>query len=106
MILNLLNQRKIKFQALSSAQDAKQLNSLGLNHDNLTRLCDNLIIAAIIEARSCERFYALLPCIQYVHLAQGEQRHFEIYLDLAKALKVFSQERLTSFIQTENGLIL
>jgi tRNA 2-(methylsulfanyl)-N6-isopentenyladenosine37 hydroxylase len=113
-VLKLLKYKKIKLQALSPAEYGKQLNSLRANHDNQVRLCDDLIIGAIIEARSCERFYALLPFLEqepeihrfYAHLAQAEQRHFEIYLDLAKDMHHFTDERLQMFIEKEKELIL
>ncbi|MEM6640422.1 MAG: tRNA-(ms[2]io[6]A)-hydroxylase [Pseudomonadota bacterium] len=55
------------------------------------RLSDHLIIGAFIEARSCERFAALLPQLDdelatfYGGLLASEARHFEQYLALAKA---------------------
>lgn len=113
-VLKLLQKKKIKLQALSPANYGKELNRLRTSNDNQIRLCDDLIIGAIIEARSCERFYALLPYIEhetevhrfYAHLAQAEQRHFEIYLNLAKDLPVFSSERLSVFLDKENELIM
>lgn len=55
-------------------------------------LVDALIIGAIIEARSCERFFSLLAPLQerdgelaefYASLLRSEARHFEDYLKLA-----------------------
>ena len=53
---------------------------------------DKLIVSAYIEARSCERFAALVPHVDsdlskfYLSLLRSEARHFEDYLQLAHAL--------------------
>ena len=54
------------------------------------RKVDLLIVGALIEARSCERFRLLAPKLAaplaafYTKLADSEARHFELYLDLAR----------------------
>lgn len=54
------------------------------------RKLDLLLIGALIEARSCERFRLLVPKLAapladfYATLANSEARHFELYLGLAK----------------------
>ncbi|MBL6715777.1 MAG: tRNA-(ms[2]io[6]A)-hydroxylase [Pseudomonadales bacterium] len=54
------------------------------------RLLDLLICGAFVEARSCERFAALLPYLPravapfYARLLASEARHFETYLHLAR----------------------
>jgi tRNA-(ms[2]io[6]A)-hydroxylase len=59
--------------------------------DEPYRLLDTLLAGAIIEARSCERFAALVPCLPaglaefYAGLLASEARHFEEYLKLAKS---------------------
>ncbi|MEO1036935.1 MAG: tRNA isopentenyl-2-thiomethyl-A-37 hydroxylase MiaE [Pseudomonadota bacterium] len=56
------------------------------------RLYQRLIVGALIEARSCERFAALLDYLPasltpfYRGLLESEARHFENYLDLAAGL--------------------
>lgn len=53
-------------------------------------IVDKLIIAAIIEARSCERFSKLVPYLPkdlgsfYQKLYHAEKRHAEIYLTFAE----------------------
>lgn len=55
------------------------------------RKLDLLIMGALIEARSCERFGLLAPRLQeplaafYTQLGQSEARHFESYLGFARA---------------------
>ena len=52
-------------------------------------LIDILVIGAFVEARSCERFYALAPLVDdelgryYRYLLKSESRHYEDYLALA-----------------------
>jgi tRNA-(ms[2]io[6]A)-hydroxylase len=55
------------------------------------RKLDLLLVGALIEARSCERFRALAPRLPapaggfYAALATSEARHFESYLGFARA---------------------
>ncbi len=50
-----------------------------------------LLVGALIEARSCERFAALIPHLPdnlgkfYAGLLDSEARHFEHYLEFAKS---------------------
>lgn len=54
------------------------------------RLIDTLLIGAVVEARSCERFAGLIPVLPervaglYRGLLASEARHFRHYLDLAR----------------------
>jgi tRNA 2-(methylsulfanyl)-N6-isopentenyladenosine37 hydroxylase len=54
------------------------------------RLIDTLIVGAIVEARSCERFEGLANRFDgrlgafYVRLLESEARHANVYLDLAR----------------------
>jgi tRNA-(ms[2]io[6]A)-hydroxylase len=53
------------------------------------KMVDTLVVGAFIEARSCERFEALVPHLDdelgkfYFGLLKSEARHFEGYLKLA-----------------------
>lgn len=55
------------------------------------RKLDLLLVAALIEARSCERFRLLAPRLPpplgelYARLERSEARHFERYVELARA---------------------
>ena len=57
------------------------------------KLVDTLIVGALIEARSCERFAALAPHVDselgdfYVSLLKSESRHFMDYITLANSLE-------------------
>jgi tRNA-(ms[2]io[6]A)-hydroxylase len=56
------------------------------------RKLDLLLVGALIEARSCERFRLLAPRLQaplgsfYGQLSQSEARHFELYVDFARSM--------------------
>jgi len=79
---------------------------------------DTLIVGAIIEARSCERFAALAPHLDeplskfYLSLLKSEARHYEDYLGLAKAQSPDNSvgepfdERVNYFLAIERESIL
>lgn len=84
-------------------------------------LIDILVIGAFVEARSCERFYALAPRVDeelgkyYRYLLKSESRHYEDYLalaiDVAKTHKLKNpqetiQERIDHIREVEKNLIL
>ena len=68
------------------------------------RLLDLLLVGAIIEARSCERFAVLAPHLPdklgrfYASLLDSEARHFEHYLAFAR------EECQVDDVQFENRL--
>jgi tRNA-(ms[2]io[6]A)-hydroxylase len=79
------------------------------------RKLDLLLIGALIEARSAERFRLLAPRLQepladfYATLERSEARHFELYLNLAHDLdgskgKAESERRLKSIAEREAEL--
>jgi tRNA 2-(methylsulfanyl)-N6-isopentenyladenosine37 hydroxylase len=79
------------------------------------RKLDLLLVGALIEARSCERFRLLAPKLSapltdfYTTLAASEARHFELYLDLAKAAAGAQKSqgiepRLRTLAECEAGL--
>lgn len=76
------------------------------------KLVDTLIVGAIIEARSCERFAKLAPHLDdelnafYVSLLKSESRHFMDYLNLAReAANEDIDERVQFFLAREKALI-
>jgi tRNA-(ms[2]io[6]A)-hydroxylase len=74
------------------------------------RKLDLLLAAALIEARSCERFGLLAPRLPaevggfYAQLARSEARHFEQYLDLAQEAAAQWQGRLRELAAHEAAL--
>jgi hypothetical protein len=59
-VLAIIEKRGIAYPQLSAARYASGLRELAAKDEPL-RLVDTLLIGALIEARSCERFAALLP---------------------------------------------
>jgi len=80
------------------------------------KLLDILIVGALIEARSCERFAALVPHLPddigrfYAGLLASEARHFEHYLKFARREVDIEDElfdeRLQELMAIEADLIL
>ena len=80
------------------------------------RKLDLMLIGALIEARSAERFRLLAPRLPapladfYATLERSEARHFELYLDLARAIDgsechAESQRRLKTIAEREAELV-
>src|SRR5690606_32060991 len=78
------------------------------------RLLDTLLVGALIEARSCERFAALAPhlprplCEFYTGLLASEARHFAHYLELARSAAAEGgalERRLAEFKALEASLV-
>lgn len=90
MVLELLKRRCIKFRRLKPSNYGNQLHELIRNQEP-QRAVDRLLIAGLIEARSCERFGLLrkhLPDAElrdfYDSLFESEARHHAVYVRLAK----------------------
>ena len=90
LVLDLLERRGIRFRRLKPANYGRQLNELVSKQDP-QRAIDRLLVAGLIEARSCERFGLLrerLPDVElaafYDNLFESEARHHSTYVRLAK----------------------
>lgn len=87
-VLRLMKKRKIEWCPLSASRYASGLRAVVRSHEPV-KLVDTLVVGAIIEARSCERFEALVPHLDeelgkfYYGLLKSEARHFQGYLKLA-----------------------
>jgi tRNA-(ms[2]io[6]A)-hydroxylase len=87
-VLRLMKKRKIGWRTLSASRYASSLRSVVRTHEPV-KLVDTLVVGAFIEARSCERFEALVPHLDdelgkfYFGLLKSEARHFQGYLKLA-----------------------
>lgn len=110
-VVEILERRKIKYIRLSPSHYASSLREF-ISEKEQQRLVDTLIVGAIIEARSCERFSKLAPLLDpelekfYTGLLKSESRHFKDYLALAK---LYSDEnidsRVSEFVSREAELI-
>ena len=98
LCLKYLNLYDIPFKPINPCGYAKSLHQ-ALSHDRRDKLLDMLIVAAYIEARSCERFGLVAKVLQeeklvkfYQRLYDAELRHFQGYLDFA--FELYDQERV------------
>ena len=119
-VLELMNKRGQTWQGLSAGRYAGGLRKEIRTYEPES-LIDVLVIGAFVEARSCERFYALAPLVDdelgryYRYLLKSESRHFEDYLalalDVAKTAKLKDPEedinsRIAHIRAVEQQLIL
>jgi tRNA-(ms[2]io[6]A)-hydroxylase len=88
-VVSLLNARGIEYANVSSARYAGELRK-GVRSHEPARLVDMMVVSAIVEARSCERFERVIPVLDneladfYSSLLKSEARHFKIYLEFAE----------------------
>lgn len=118
-VLEFMTKRGQEWKGLSAGRYAGGLRKEIRTYEP-EALIDVLIIGAFVEARSCERFYALAPLVDdelgryYRYLLKSESRHYEDYLalalDVAKTAKLKNpeediQSRITHIRQVEQNLI-
>ena len=119
-VLELMAKRGVELKGLSAGRYASGLRKEIRTYEP-EALIDVLIIGAFVEARSCERFYALAPRVDeelgryYRYLLKSESRHYEDYLklaqDVAESAKLKNpqediQERIQHIREVEKALIL
>ncbi|MCA9194426.1 MAG: tRNA-(ms[2]io[6]A)-hydroxylase [Planctomycetales bacterium] len=90
LVVALLNRRNIGFRRLRPGHYGRELRAL-VRAGEPHRAVDRLLIAGLIEARSCERFSVLARHINdlelvefYQSLFESEARHHSTYVRLAK----------------------
>lgn len=111
-VIAIMEAREIPYTQETAARYAAELRKPIRTHEP-GRLIDTLIVGAIIEARSCERFAKLAPFLDeelkkfYLSLLKSESRHFEDYLELAKKAAGGSDisERVALFLERDQQLI-
>lgn len=110
-VVTLMEGRGVTYRHLTASRYAEGLRR-HVRPQDPERLIDVLIIGALIEARSCERFACLIPYLDeelakfYRTLVKSEGRHFEDYLLLARQQTDHSiDERIAFFVACEAELI-
>jgi tRNA 2-(methylsulfanyl)-N6-isopentenyladenosine37 hydroxylase len=118
-VLEFMHKRGQEWKGLSAGRYAGGLRKEIRTYEP-EALIDVLVIGAFVEARSCERFYALAPLVDdelgryYRYLLKSESRHYEDYLalalDVAKTAKLKNPEediqgRIKHIRQVEKDLI-
>ena len=112
-VLSYMKQLNIAHQNRTSCRYAKCLHAQGVKHGP-TATVDKLLIAAIIEARSCERFQVLSSVLEeplrsfYHKLWLAERRHAIVYVEFAKTQQsdIVVEERLQALLAYEANLIM
>ncbi|HTQ39331.1 MAG TPA: tRNA-(ms[2]io[6]A)-hydroxylase [Pirellulales bacterium] len=89
-VLDLLQRRRIRFRRLTPPAYGRKLNDL-VRKLEPGKAVDRLLVAGLIEARSCERFDLLRQHVSdpelasfYGSLFESEARHHSTYVRLAK----------------------
>jgi tRNA-(ms[2]io[6]A)-hydroxylase len=110
-VIAIMKRRGVDYAHLTASRYAASLHEHVPKRDP-EKLIDTLILGAIIEARSCERFASLAPHLDpvlqkfYLSLLQSESRHFADYLALAeKYADAPIADRVSFFLQREQELI-
>jgi len=101
-VLNIMAKRGISYDTIGASRYAAGLRD-EVRKREPGKLMDTLLVGALIEARSCERFAALAPHLDYelagfyTSLLKSESRHFGDYLALAETLA--SAEEVTARLE-------
>lgn len=111
-VLAIIDKRGIPYCHLTPARYAAGLRK-EVRTEDPGRLVDVMVVGAIIEARSCERFAALVPFLDneladfYGSLLKSEARHYRDYLALSvQANGGPVDDRIADFLAIEKQLVL
>ena len=103
-VLDVMAQHEVTYQQLSSSRYAGELHKLVAKVEP-ERLVDQLVLGAVVEARSCERFIRLCEVLSgemqalYQQLVNSEARHFQSYLELARTKWEGTQQAFDDKVQ-------
>jgi tRNA 2-(methylsulfanyl)-N6-isopentenyladenosine37 hydroxylase len=111
-VMQIMQARGIDYEQITPCRYASELRKPVRTHEP-GRFVDTLIVGAIIEARSCERFAKVAPHLDeelkqfYLSLLKSEARHYEDYLHLAQkaAGDLDISDRIRIFLELEKTLI-
>jgi tRNA-(ms[2]io[6]A)-hydroxylase len=111
-VVDVMAERGIDYRRLGPSRYAGRLRQ-HIDNNRQGGLIDTLVIGALVEARSCERFCKLAPHLDerlgrfYRGLIKSESRHFQDYLELARQYAECDlQQRLDYFSAIERDLVL
>ncbi len=113
-VRSIMSDMDIPFERLSASRYAGEMRAVART-DEPRKLLDMLLVGALIEARSCERFARVAPRLPerlgrfYAGLLASEARHFEHYVTFARSECGVSdaalEQRLAELKEVEAGLI-
>jgi len=110
-VLEFMKDANIPYQRIAPGRYAHALRAF-VRNDEPGRLIDLLLVAAVIEARSCERFACIRAADDgalgrfYGRFCAAEARHYLVYVGIAK--RVAREDvgaRFTTLLALERGLI-
>lgn len=112
-VIAIMQARGIEYVQITASRYAADLRKPVRTHEP-ERLIDTMIVGAVIEARSCERFEKLAPHLDeelekfYTSLLKSEARHYQDYLGLAQeaAGDTCIQDRIDLFLERDKSLVL
>ena len=115
MVIEILQRRNIEFRRIRPSNYGRQLNDL-VRSGEPNRAVDRMLVACLIEARSCERFDFLRKHMEdkdqeladfYGSLFESEARHHTTYVRIAKffASDEVVKERLNELSALEAEII-
>ncbi len=105
----IMSEMEIPFERLSASRYAGRLRE-AVRPEEPWKLLDLLLIGALIEARSCERFARVAPRLPeklgrfYSGLLASEARHFEHYIAFAKSECGVSDEEVETRLEELKAL--
>jgi tRNA-(ms[2]io[6]A)-hydroxylase len=95
-VRSMMDDMQLPFERMTASRYAGGLRG-AVREEEPLKLLDMLLVGALIEARSCERFARLMPRLPerlarfYGGLLASESRHFEHYLGFARSETGVSQ---------------
>ena len=113
LVLDLLSRREVPFKRLKPSSYGRRLHE-HISRQEPARAVDRLLVAGLIEARSCERFSQLRDHVEdqeladfYGGLFESEARHHSTYVQLAHdfASEPAVRARLDELAQLEADII-
>jgi tRNA-(ms[2]io[6]A)-hydroxylase len=94
LVARILVKHGWKLERLHRSQYAADLRGLVRRGQGPDEILDRLLISALIEARSCERFEILSRCVREAELSRlykmlwsSEHGHFKVFLELASLVR-------------------
>jgi len=114
-VARLLSQRGGRLERLHKNPYANDLRRLVRKGAGVQELLDRLLVSALIEARSCERFEVLSRVCQDAELSQfyrslwgSEFGHYTVFLQLARDIvqKQVVEERWVGMVEAEGRIIV
>jgi tRNA-(ms[2]io[6]A)-hydroxylase len=114
-VVEIMIDRGVDYTHLSASRYASSLRDYVTSTSMRTsdKLSDTLLVGAIIEARSCERFAKLIPFVDedlgkfYQGLLKSEARHYQDYLNLAELYcGAEVKARVAELLSFERSLII